>query len=174
MKTLFNIFTEGKKIKKKFKCPGCGKKHKLKESVGIFIIAKDTNNFLLLHRVNSPLVWGLLSGSMDKKGEQPYDTLVREIGEELGVNPSIVSDIRQLGSFQSKKTMFHLYAGFVEHEMDFPNLDTSENDDYAWHNETNLPSPIHHRWEQSFHLLKHLLDLRESIKGSIKSLINGR
>jgi len=170
MKSLFKIFTEGKKKKKR--CPGCGKKHKLKESVGIFIIARDTNNFLLLHRVNKPKVWSLLSGSMDKKGEQPYDTLIREIGEELGENPNIVSGIRQLGFFKTKKTLFHLYAGFVEHEMDFPNLDKSENDRYAWHNETNLPSPIHDRWEQSFHLLKHLLDLRKSIKGKLKSLIN--
>ena len=56
---------------------------KMKESVGILIIAKDTNNYLLLHRVEKPISWSILTGKMDVEGETPLQTVKREIQEEI-------------------------------------------------------------------------------------------
>ena len=51
------------------------------ESVGIIIIARSTNNFLLLHRAKPPIAWSTLTGKMEK-GEKPMESIKREIQEE--------------------------------------------------------------------------------------------
>ena len=66
----------------------------MKESVGILIIARDTNNFLLLHRASKPIVWSTLSGKMDKHGEKPLETIKREIEEEINQNLYIKDGIK--------------------------------------------------------------------------------
>jgi len=137
---------------------------KQRRSVGMFVMAKDTGNFLLLHRVNKPVVWSVLSGKMDKKKEQPYDTLRREIKEEIGMKASDFDEIYYVGSFMSKKTEFNLFIGFLEKEIDLPNLKTDENDKYGWFNENNIPSPIHDRWSQTYGLIKDFLSKYDESK----------
>lgn len=134
----------------------------MKESVGILIIAKNTDRFLLLHRVNKPITWSMLSGKMDVEGETPIETVRREIGEEINIDPSEVKGITKIGTVSDKK-LFHVFIGFLDDELDF-NLDTSENDDYGWFTEETLPSPIHKRWKKTFQLIKPLLDLRSDFK----------
>jgi 8-oxo-dGTP pyrophosphatase MutT (NUDIX family) len=124
----------------------------MKESVGILIIAKDTNNFLLLHRVNKPLVWSILTGKMDKNGESPLDTIKREISEEINMDPSLIDGIKKVGMVEDNK-IFHVFVGFVDNEFK-PNLKLDENDNYGWYNENNLPTPIHKRWGKTFQLVK--------------------
>jgi 8-oxo-dGTP pyrophosphatase MutT (NUDIX family) len=159
MKSLLEILEEGK--------------NKM-ESVGIILIARDTNRFLLLHRTNTPIVWSLLSGKMDKKGEKPYDTILREIQEETGINPNDIDDISKVGMITAKGKKFHVFVGYVPFEYNMPNLDKNENDDYGWFNEDNLPSPLHYRWDKTFQLVKPLLSLRESIKRNLKKLLYGK
>jgi 8-oxo-dGTP pyrophosphatase MutT (NUDIX family) len=143
----------------------------MKESVGIFIIARDTNNFLLLHRSTKPIVWSLLTGSMER-GESPKETILREIKEEIGVNPKTIDGIREIGRTVVKKTIFHVFVGYVDNEFEIPNLKIDENDDYGWFNSNNLPSPIHKRWDKSFQIVRPYLNLSESIKNTIKKLRN--
>lgn len=143
----------------------------MKRSVGIFIIARDTNNFLLLHRSTSPIVWSLLTGSMEE-GEEPEETIKREIGEEIGINPNKIKDISQVGKTVVKKTVFYVFVGYVDKEFEITNLKLDENDDWGWFNENNLPSPIHKRWDKSFQIIRPYLNLRESIKKNIKKFIN--
>ena len=143
----------------------------MKESVGILIIAKDTNNFLLLHRVSKPIVWSILTGKMDKKGESPLDTIKREISEEINMDPSLIDGIKKVGVVEGNK-IFHVFVGFVDKEFK-PDLKLDENDNYGWYNEYNLPTPIHKRWEQTFQLVKPLLNLRESFIRHTKTILNG-
>ncbi len=142
----------------------------MKESVGILIIARDTNNFLLLHRASKPIVWSTLSGKMDKHGEKPLETIKREIEEEININPNFIDGIRKVGVTVDKK-IFHVFVGFVDREFT-PNLKLDENDDFGWFNEGNLPKPIHKRWDKTFQLIKPLLSLKENIKNKLKGLIN--
>jgi 8-oxo-dGTP pyrophosphatase MutT (NUDIX family) len=141
------------------------------DSVGIYIISRDTNKILLLHRVKSPVVWSSLSGSMEV-GENPMETIKREMYEETGLDPSLVSNILILG--QTKKGDFTHYVmiGYVDREIKLPNLKMDENDRYGWFSIDNLPSPIHPNWAGSFQLLKKFMDLRESFKKGFNKLIN--
>ena len=134
----------------------------MKESVGILIIARDTNNFLLLHRSSKPIVWSTLTGKMDVPGETPLETIKREIKEEINLDPSNIKGIREVGQVIDKK-IFHVFVGFVDKEFK-PNLKLDENDDYGWFNSQNLPSPIHKRWGNTFQLAKPLLNLRKGFK----------
>ena len=143
----------------------------MKESVGILIIARDTNNFLLLHRATKPIVWSILTGKMDVDGETPLETVKREISEEINMDPSLIDGIKKVGVVKDKK-IFHVFVGFVDKEFK-PNLKLDENDDFGWFNQNNIPSPIHKRWKNTFQLVKPILNLRESFIRHTKKLFNG-
>lgn len=142
----------------------------MKESVGILIISRKTNRFLLLHRVNKPLVWSLLSGKMDVKGETPLQTIKREIKEEINLDPSRIKNIKKIGELKDNN-LFHLFVGFVDDEFK-PQLQVSELDGYGWHTLKDLPSPLHNKWHSTFHLVKKYLSLREDIIKIIKNLLD--
>jgi len=144
----------------------------MKESVGILIIARDTNNFLLLHRSDIPIVWSILTGTMDVDGETPLDCVKREIEEEIRVDSSHIQNIKLLDTITNDYGLFHVFVGFVDNEFE-PNLKLDENDDYVWTNQGNLPKPIHKGWNKTFQLVKPILNLRESINKKLKRLLNG-
>ena len=108
------------------------------KSVGIVIIARDTNKMLLLHRAEDPIVWSSLTGTMEDD-ETPMETIKREIEEEIGVNPNKIKNIKELGV---TKNNHHVMIGFVDTEFVVPDLQIEENDDYGWFDQDNLPSPI--------------------------------
>jgi ADP-ribose pyrophosphatase YjhB (NUDIX family) len=107
-----------------------------------------------------------------EEGEEPEETIKREIGEEIGINPNKIKDISQVGKTVVKKTVFYVFVGYVDKEFEITNLKLDENDDWGWFNENNLPSPIHKRWDKSFQIIRPYLNLRESIKKNIKKFIN--
>ena len=137
------------------------------ESVGIIIIAKDTDKMFLLHRAKKPIVWSSLSGKMDE-GETPMETIKREIKEEIGLDPGKIKGIKELGV---TKTNHHVMVGFVDTEFVVPDLEVEENDDYGWFSQDEIPSPIHKRWGETFQLIKPYLNLRETIKRQLRRLI---
>lgn len=141
----------------------------MKESVGILIIARDTNKFLLLHRSTKPIVWSMLTGKMDKKGETPLETIKREIEEEINLDPTFIDGIKKVGVVKNKK-IFHVFVGFVDKEFN-PKLKLDENDDFGWYSEKNLPTPMHKTWKKTFLLLKPILSLRESFMRHTKKNI---
>jgi 8-oxo-dGTP pyrophosphatase MutT (NUDIX family) len=59
-------------------------------SGGLFI-AKDTKRFLFVHRTQGKTAntWGLVGGKREPADSTPYDTLMREIAEEVGKTPAI-------------------------------------------------------------------------------------
>lgn len=140
------------------------------QSVGIIIVARDTNKFLMLHRVNYPITWSALAGGMEK-GENPIQTIKREINEEIGINPNIVKDIQEVGISKTMGHIHHVMLGFVDNEFNITNLQIEENDDYGWFNEGNLPKPLHPGFLQSLDMVKPFLNLRESIKRILNRLL---
>lgn len=144
----------------------------MKESVGILIISRSTNNFLLLHRVDRPIVWSILTGTMDVEGETPLDCVKREIEEEINVSSDKIKNIKQLGTVDNDYGLFHVFVGFVDEEF-YPNLKLDENDDFGWYNQNNLPKPIHKGWGKTFQLVEPVLNLRESFVKNFNKLLNG-
>lgn len=102
----------------------------------------DTKRFLLLHRTNPRTpVWGLVGGT-GTQGETPWNTLQREIEEEIGPLPEIKKTI-PLETFVSndEKFLFHTYLLVVSKEF-IPQLN-EEHDGYAWVSFTKWPKPLH-------------------------------
>lgn len=141
------------------------------QSVGILIVARDTNKILMLHRVNYPSgTWSALAGGMED-GEDPIETVKREIGEEIGLNPDMVKDIKIVGISRAMGHPHYVMVGFVDREFKVPNLKTDENDKYGWFSVDNLPSPLHPGFLKSLDMVKPLLNLRESLKKGFNKLL---
>lgn len=141
------------------------------QSVGILIVARDTNKFLMLHRVNYPAgTWSALAGGMEE-GEDPIQTVKREIKEEIGLEPSLVKDIRIVGTSHAMGHPHYVMVGFVDTEFKVPSLKKDENDKYGWFSVNNLPSPLHPGFLKSLEMIKPLLDLRESLKKGFNRLL---
>jgi len=142
------------------------------QSVGIIIVARDSNKFFMLHRVNYPITWSALAGGMEGN-EDPIETVKREIREEIGLNPDLVKDIKVVGTSNAMGHTHYVMIGFVDTEFKVPKLQKDENDDYGWFTEENLPSPLHPGFRKSLEMIKPLLNLRESLKSELKKLLNG-
>lgn len=140
------------------------------DSVGILIISKKTDRFLLLHRVEKPVVWSILTGTMDIDGETPIETIKREIEEEININHNSIQDIKKVGSIKNDKGTFHVFVGFVEDEFT-PNLKLDENDDFKWCDENNLPKLIHKKWSETYGLIKNYLSIKEVVINKIKKIL---
>lgn len=141
------------------------------KSVGIIIVALDTKRFFMLHRVNYPISWSALAGGMEG-GEDPIETVRREIKEEIGLDPDLVKDIKVVGTSDAMGHTHYVMMGFVDTEFKVPKLQKNENDDYGWFTEENLPSPLHPGFKKSLEMIKPLLNLRENVKIELKKLLN--
>jgi 8-oxo-dGTP pyrophosphatase MutT (NUDIX family) len=142
------------------------------QSVGIIMVARDTNRFFMLHRVNYPVAWSALAGGMEGN-EDPIETVKREIKEEIGLNPNLVKDIKVVGTSNTMGHTHYVMVGFVDNEFKVPRLQKEENDTYGWFTEENLPSPLHPGFLKSLEMIKPLLNLRENVKLNLKKLLNG-
>ena len=110
---------------------------------GALFYSLKTKRFLFLHRVQSKQnnVWGLVGGTNNSK-ETPWESLQREIKEEIGTLPKIAKTI-PLETFVStdEKFKFHTYL-VVVHEEFIPVLN-EEHDGYAWSSFNKWPKPLH-------------------------------
>lgn len=136
------------------------------------MVAKDTNKFFMLHRVNYPISWSALAGGMEGE-ENPIKTVKREIKEEIGLDPDLVKNIKIVGTSNTMGHTHYVMVGFVDTEFKVPKLQKNENDDYGWFTEKNLPSPLHPGFKKSLEMIKPLLYLRETLKIELNKLLNG-
>ena len=112
-------------------------------SGGIFL-ARDTQRFLFLLRTQGKTAgtWGIAGGKKDPSDATPYDTLVREIQEELGHVPKIEKTV-PLEWYASKDDAFYYntYVLIVKNEF-IPHLN-EEHSGYCWVSINNWPKPLH-------------------------------
>jgi len=112
-------------------------------SGGLFL-ARDTKRFLFLLRSQQKTLgtWGLVGGKREPQDNTPYDTLVREVDEEVGRTPTIKKVI-PLELFTSKDSLFqyNTYVLLVDREF-IPTLN-NEHHGYAWCELGAWPKPLH-------------------------------
>lgn len=110
---------------------------------GALFYTLDTNHFLFLHRTKGKQnnLWGLVGGT-NEGAETPWESLQREITEEIG--PVEIKKTIPLETFISNdsKFQFHTYLCVVGKEF-LPKLN-SEHDGFAWVSFGNWPKPLHH------------------------------
>ena len=110
---------------------------------GALFYTLDTHRFLFLHRTKGKQnnLWGLVGGTNEGK-ETPWESLKREISEEIG-DVKIKKTV-PLETFVSNddKFQFHTYLCLVHNEF-IPILN-DEHDGYAWVSFTKWPKPLHH------------------------------
>ena len=113
--------------------------------VGALFLSANTNRVLLQFRNSDKRqkhTWGFWGGIIEN-GESPYEALIREVEEELGIVPDI-SKLNPIDVFQSKDKKFYYYSFvyLVEEEFLPPKLN-GESCGYAWVNIGNWPQPLH-------------------------------
>ena len=109
--------------------------------VGVLIKSNTTNRVFLLLRNDRKPRWSLMSGTMEE-GENPMQTLKREIVEELKITPDIIEYKKdKIERIPEKNKTFYYFEGFVNEEFK-PTLDF-ENLDYGWFDKNDLPSPLY-------------------------------
>lgn len=110
---------------------------------GALFYTLDTHRFLFLHRTKGKQsnLWGLVGGTNEGK-ETPWESLKREISEEIGT--VTIKKTIPLETFVSNdsKFQFHTYLCLVNEEF-IPKLN-DEHDGYAWVSFTKWPKPLHH------------------------------
>ena len=109
-----------------------------KASVGI-LVCKNTDRFLLLLRPKDDKTirdkWTFVAGTIDK-GEDPLDTIKREVEEELKFNSSDI-EFEYIGKVKDKNIDLYYFIGLMENE-DEPTLN-GENVDWNWFSLDSLP-----------------------------------
>lgn len=112
-------------------------------SGGLFL-AKDSRRFLFLLRTQGKTAgsWGLVGGKKEIIDQTPYDTLVREISEEVGKTPMIRKFV-PLELFTSNNQLFqyNTYVLIIDKEF-VPSLN-KEHSGYAWCDLGVWPKPLH-------------------------------
>jgi 8-oxo-dGTP pyrophosphatase MutT (NUDIX family) len=133
-------------------------------SGGLFL-SKKTKRFLFLLRNKGKTAgtWGFVGGKKEPCDQTPYDTLTREIHEEVGVIPSIEKMI-PLEQYTSHDQQFkyNTYILIVDHEF-IPTLN-DEHVSYAWCGYNAFPKPLHQGVKSSLN--------NRSIKGKLELILD--
>jgi len=112
-------------------------------SGGLFL-AKDTKRFMFLLRTQGKTAgtWGLVGGKKEPSDSTPYDTLKREISEEVGKTPAIKKIVPlELFTSNDQQFKYNTYVIIVEKEF-VPTLN-EEHAGYAWCDLNSWPRPLH-------------------------------
>jgi len=118
---------------------------------GALFYSKKTKRFLFLLRNNGRTAgtWGIVGGKKEDSDSNAYESLKREIQEEIGFLPEVIKTI-PLELFVSKddKFFYHTYLLIIEDEF-IPKLNT-EHAGWAWCDFEKFPKPLHQGLKNSF------------------------
>lgn len=130
-------------------------------SGGLFL-STSTKRFLFLMRTHQKTAntWGFVGGKSESYDQTPYDTLKREIHEELDYRDPI-KKIIPLELFISHDSLFkyNTYILLVDYEF-IPKLN-QEHSAYAWCDLNHWPKPLHRGVKKSLsnRIVKSKLEL---------------
>jgi 8-oxo-dGTP pyrophosphatase MutT (NUDIX family) len=113
-------------------------------AAGVLFLSKSTGRCLFQLRNSDKKgkhTWGFWGGMMDD-GETTYDTIQRELMEEIGLVPEL-KKLNPIDVYQSKDKnfMYYSFVYLVDDEF-IPNLN-KESAGYAWVDIGNWPMPLH-------------------------------
>jgi 8-oxo-dGTP pyrophosphatase MutT (NUDIX family) len=133
-------------------------------SGGLFL-SKDTKRFLFLLRTQGKTAgtWGFVGGKKEPIDQTPYDTLTREISEEVGSVPNITKMI-PLEQYTSNDQHFKYNTYIILVEKEFIPTLNNEHSAYAWCDYNSYPKPLHQGVRSSLN--------NKSIKGKIELILN--
>ena len=116
---------------------------------GGIILAKETKRFLFLLR-NKENTWGFVGGRKEPQDQTAFETLNRELSEELTVVPKIEKTVPlELYTSNDGNFQYHTYVLITEKEF-VPCLN-DEHSGYAWVSYANWPKPLHQAVKTSLH-----------------------
>jgi len=113
-------------------------------AVGAVFLSTRTNRVLLQFRNSDKRqkhTWGFWGGIVENN-ESPYEALIREVEEELGIVPDI-NKLNPIDVYQSKDRNFMYYSFVAVIEDEFLPTLNGESCGYAWVNIGNWPKPLH-------------------------------
>jgi len=129
---------------------------------GGLVLAQDTKKFLLLHRTQGKTAgtWGLVGGKKEPSDITAFETLKREIDEEVGGIPNIKKTI-PLELFTSNDQHFQYNTYVVLVEKEFIPVLNKEHNGYAWVEYEVWPKPLHQGVKNSLNnkIIKAKLEL---------------
>jgi 8-oxo-dGTP pyrophosphatase MutT (NUDIX family) len=117
---------------------------------GALIYAKSTRRFLLLQKTSGKHAgtWGLVGGTANEN-ENPWQSLQREIQEEIGCSLKIFKTI-PLETFVSNDEIFNFHTYLCVIEQEFVPVLSTEHCGWAWTNVDSAPKPLHQGLRTSF------------------------
>lgn len=111
---------------------------------GALFLAKDTKRFLfvLRNKGRTAGTWGFVGGKKEPKDITPFDTLQREIIEEVGQG-IIVEKTIPLEQYVSADQTFKYNTYVVIVPKEFLPILNHEHSSYAWCEYGKFPKPLH-------------------------------
>lgn len=111
---------------------------------GALFYAKNSKRFLFVLRNQGRTAgtWGIVGGKQEETDVSTYESLKREIVEEIGALPQIRKVIPlELFTSNDDKFSYHTYLMIVDEEF-IPKLN-HEHSGYAWCKMATSPKPLH-------------------------------
>lgn len=117
---------------------------------GALFYAKSTRRFLLLQKSNGKHqgTWGLVGGTANE-GENAWQSLQREVVEEIGSMPAVIKSI-PLETFVSNDSVFNFHTYLCVVDQEFIPVLSSEHAGWCWCNIDSSPKPLHQGLRRSF------------------------
>lgn len=116
---------------------------------GALFYTKTTNRCLLVQKARGKHEgsWGLVGGT-NLLNENPWQGLIREVQEEIGMIPNIIKPI-PLEKFISNDNIFNFHTYFCLINDEFLPTLSNEHNAWGWFDLYKLPRPIHKGLERS-------------------------
>lgn len=105
-------------------------KFNIQTVVGLLIFSKSTKRILLIQRSDGNKYWSILTGGVDKKDKNDYETIRRELGEELRFFDIKKIKIKKIKDELSSKRHFKFFYGEIDDEFDV--ILDDENISWGW------------------------------------------
>jgi len=113
-------------------------------AAGVLFLARDTGRCLLQLRNSDKRfkhTWGFWGGMMEK-GETPFESIQRELQEEIGFVPDL-QKLNPIDIYQSRNKQFYYYSFVYVTDSEFHPELNSESAGYAWVDIGVWPKPLH-------------------------------